>query len=99
MIGIIQAFAGKQNLTHNNLIIAHELLHIFGATDKYDLSTGLAIFPEGYAEPSKKPLYPQRFVEIMGRTIPNSKTSHNIGDRLSLARINVKTAKEIGLIE
>ena len=97
LIGIIHAFAGKQNASHNNLIIAHELLHIFGATDKYDLKTGLAIRAEGYAEPNRKPLYPQRFVEIMGRTIPRSQTSHSIGDRLSLARINAKTAKEIGL--
>lgn len=99
LIGIIQAFAGKQNRAHNNLIIAHELLHIFGATDKYDLKTGLAIHKDGFAEPNKNPLYPQRFVEIMGRTIPKSQKSHDIGDHLNLARMNAKTAQEIGLIK
>jgi len=98
LIGIIQAYTGKQNMSHNNLIIAHELLHIFGATDKYDLRTGIAMYPEGYAEPNKEPLHPQRFVEIMGRTIPRSGTSHDIGDHLSQAIINKITAKEIGLI-
>lgn len=99
MIGIIHAYTGKKNNAHNNLIIAHELLHIFGASDKYDLKTGLAINPNGYAEPNKKPLHPQRFVEIMGRTIARSGSSHEIGDRLSLAIINKQTAKEIGLIK
>jgi len=99
LIGIIQAFAGKQNRAHNNLIVAHELLHIFGASDKYDLKTGLAINSEGYAEPNKNPLHPQRFVEIMGRTIPRSQTNHDIGDRLNMAIMNKKTAKEIGLID
>ena len=99
LIGIVQAYTGKQNREHNNLIVAHELLHIFGASDKYDLHTGLAIYPAGYAEPNKKPLHPQRFVEIMGRTIPRGQATHDIGDRLSLAIINQKTATEIGLID
>jgi len=34
-------------------VIAHELLYTLNATDKYDLNTGLPIFPNGYAEPER----------------------------------------------
>ena len=35
LIGLIHANANKNNHKRNNMIITHELLHIFGASDKY----------------------------------------------------------------
>jgi len=40
------------------VVIAHELLHTVGATDKYDPATNESSLPEGYAEPDKIPLFP-----------------------------------------
>ena len=47
------------------MVIAHEILHTLGASDKYDLATLAPLYPGGYAEPERDPLYPQSFAEIM----------------------------------
>ena len=65
-IGLVNGLAGIDYLGRNNLIAAHELLHTFGATDKYDPDTNQPVWPDGYAEPTKTPLYPQTKAEIMG---------------------------------
>jgi hypothetical protein len=49
----------------NNVVIAHELLHTVGATDKYDPANDAPRFPEGYGDPHQSPLYPQAKAEIM----------------------------------
>jgi hypothetical protein len=64
----------KQNL----VILAHELLHTLGTTDKYDLSTTLPIDIHGYAEPDKTPLYLQQFVELMAEKIAVSEVQGEI---------------------
>jgi hypothetical protein len=64
LLGVVNAFAIPHQRTQNNIVIAHELLHTLGASDKY-AETGLPIYPQGYAEPSRQPLYPQRSAEIM----------------------------------
>jgi hypothetical protein len=83
----------------DNVIIAHELLHTVGATDKYNLSTGLPIFPEGYAEPDKEPLLPQEFAEIMGGRILVSDNSSEMPESLYQTLIGPVTAHEIKWIE
>ena len=98
LIGLIHTRAQKRFAERNNLVIAHELLHIFGASDKYDLTSGKALFPNGYAQPNKQPLYPQNYVEIMGRSIPISQTKHKYGFSLRHALINPETAQEIGSV-
>ena len=55
---MVNAFASTQMEGENNIVITHELLHTFGATDKYDFATNRPRFPEGYAEPHANPLYP-----------------------------------------
>jgi hypothetical protein len=47
------------------VVIAHELLHTLGASDKYDPQSLAPVFPEGYAEPDRQPRHPQRLAEIM----------------------------------
>ena len=49
----------------NAVVIAHELLHTVGASDKYLPGTDAPRFPDGYGDPNQVPLYPQRFAEIM----------------------------------
>jgi len=98
-IALIKLFAQQHHSPRNNVVILHELLHTLGATDKYDLSTGIPHYPDGYAEPQRKPLYPQRFAEIMGGTIPLSPTKAKMPDSLTKTRIGPKTAKEIGWLD
>jgi hypothetical protein len=59
-IGRVNVYASKGWPNKNLVVIAHELLHTVNATDKYDLGNTLPIYPDGYAEPDKQPLYPQR---------------------------------------
>jgi len=72
MIGVVNAFASRAMASRNNVVITHEFLHTVGASDKYDLATSQPLFPDGYAEPERQPLYPQRLAEIMGGRIPLS---------------------------
>ena len=77
-------------------MIAHELLHTLGASDKYDLSNGLPIHPAGYADPDKRPRYPQDRAEIMGGRIPLSPGRAAIPRGLNQTVIGPVTASEIG---
>ncbi len=72
LLGVVHAFASQREAGGNNMVIAHELLHTLGATDKYDLQTNQPIYPGGYAEPEKTPLLPQEYAEIMAGRIPLS---------------------------
>ena len=73
----------------------HELMHTLVATDKYDLSTGGPMFPDGYAEPDKTPLHPQRFAEIMGGHIPVNESSSQMPGSLAQTVVGKTTAEEI----
>jgi hypothetical protein len=65
LVGIVHAFAQKSMAGSNAIVIAHELMHTLGATDKYEPGTGAPTFPVGFAEPDRSPLYPQSRAEIM----------------------------------
>lgn len=95
MIGVVRVFASKSQQAANNVVIAHELLHTFGATDKYDLSTNLPLFPDGYAEPGANPRFPQRHAEIMAGRIPRSASEAQIPAGLDETLIGARTAAEI----
>jgi len=47
LVGIVHAFAESTMAGSNTIVIAHELLHTVGATDKYDLTTGTPLYPDG----------------------------------------------------
>ena len=74
LIGVVNAFAGRKRGAKNNVVIAHEMLHTLGTTDKYDLATNQPVYPEGYSEADKKPLFPQKKAETMTCNIPLSET-------------------------
>ena len=78
--------------------MTHEILHTVGATDKYDHNNN-PIYPEGYAKPGQKPLYPQRYAEIMAGRIALSEQKAKIPTSLKLTVVGEKTAKEINWIK
>lgn len=94
LIGIVHAFARHEQTAQNNIVIAHELLHTVGATDKY-ADDGLPRFPEGFADPNQKPLFPQRRAEIMAGRIPLAPTQSEIPISLRYAVVGPETAREI----
>lgn len=95
-IGLVNVFASRLYERQNNVVIAHELLHTFGATDKYSLADNLPAYPEGYAEPEKQPLYPQEFAELMAGRVPISESRAEIPDSLAKTLVGDITAIEIG---
>ncbi|NND82005.1 MAG: hypothetical protein HKN50_06205 [Gammaproteobacteria bacterium] len=96
LIGIIQARAFNSQTSLHQVVVAHELLHILRATDKYDLNSGQPQHPQGYADASQSPLYPQRKAEIMARSLPVSANSHRVAVYLRDTIIGPLTAQEIG---
>jgi hypothetical protein len=80
------------------LTVLHEVVHALGATDKYDDSFR-AVFPDGYAEPYRDPLHPQRFAEIMAVDLPLSISTEREPDPLTEVRVGHVTAAELVWLE
>ena len=95
LMGIVHAFATPGMAGSNNIVIAHELLHTLGATDKYDPQTGMPLYPSGYANPDQKPLYPQSQAEIMAGTRPLSAQQSAMSTSLEAVVVGPATAREI----
>ncbi len=95
MIGVVNAYASPTMASRNNVVIAHELLHTVGATDKYNPQNNQPLYPQGYAEPERRPLYPQRLAEIMGGRIPLSEHRASMPKSLVSAAVGAQTAREI----
>jgi hypothetical protein len=96
LFGIVNVFADRRMMGSNDVVIAHELLHTLGATDKYDVLTNQPTHPAGYAEPDLQPLYPQQYAELMGGRIPLSTGEADIPESLHEVLIGPLTAAEIG---
>ncbi|MDD2946411.1 MAG: hypothetical protein PHG15_11650 [Acinetobacter sp.] len=95
-IGSVNLFASKKQAEQNKIVLVHELLHAFGASDKYDLTTGQPIYPLGYAYPKQQPLFPQAKAELMAGHIPVSQQKSKMPDSLKQTLINEITAIELG---
>lgn len=98
LVGVVHAYALERQTPENNVVIAHELLHTLGATDKYD-ETGHPVHPEGYAEPRRSPLHPQQRAEIMAGRIPVGPDRWQMPEGLGQCVVGPATAREIGWIE
>jgi hypothetical protein len=96
LTAVVHLFASRLQEAQNRIVITHELLHTFGATDKYDLATNLPKYPEGFAEPLLAPRYPQHLAEIMAGRMPLSPTEARLPDSLEDERVGPLTAREIG---
>ena len=98
LIGVVNAFASSDMDGSNNVVITHELLHTFGATDKYDFVNNRPTYPDGFADPHAQPLYPQTQAEIMAGRIPVSETRAEIPVGMDEVVIGARTAREINWV-
>ena len=98
LLVITHTFAHEEMEQQNNIVLAHELLHTLGASDKYD-QNNQPVFPNGYAEPDNTPLFPQTLAEIMSAKIPSSPTESEMAENLNQCVVGTKTAQEINWIE
>jgi len=94
LIGLINGFSEKSYAGSNNIVIAHELMHTLGATDKYNQLNQPA-HPGGFASPFQEPLFPQRQAEIMGGRIPVSATRAIMPTNLRQVVVGAFTAAEL----
>jgi hypothetical protein len=95
LVGVVHTFAQRRMAGTNNIVIAHELLHTLGATDKYDPSTGAPLFPIGFGDPERKPLYPQDTAEIMAGQRALSPQNAQMPEALNAVVVGPATALEI----
>lgn len=95
LVGIVNVFSAEEQAETNNFVVAHELLHTLGATDKYGGPHNLPVYPAGYADPNKIPLYPQTQAEIMGGRVALSETQAAIPADLNEVVIGPATAVEL----
>ncbi|MBT8137155.1 MAG: hypothetical protein KJO54_09110 [Gammaproteobacteria bacterium] len=95
LVGVVNAFASRRMAGSNNVVIAHELFHTLGATDKYTPVTNLPLHPHGYAEPLRNPLHPQTFAELMGGRIPLTSTLAETPASLRDVIVGPLTAAEV----
>jgi hypothetical protein len=98
LTAVVHVFASRSQEAQNRIVMAHELLHTFGATDKYDLATGLPRYPDGFADPQLSPRYPQQLAEIMAVKTPLGATEARMPDSLDDERVGPMTAREIGWV-
>jgi hypothetical protein len=95
LMGVVHVFATKEMAGTNNIVIAHELLHTLGATDKYDPRTGAPLYPGGFAEPGSSPHYPQPSAEIMAGRRALTATDFEMPPDLRSVIVGPTTANEI----
>ncbi|PKO51617.1 MAG: hypothetical protein CVU26_08165 [Betaproteobacteria bacterium HGW-Betaproteobacteria-2] len=98
-VGLVNLFAGERHTAQNAVVLAHELLHTVGASDKYDLASGLPHYPQGYADPDKQPVYPQDYAELMAGRVPLSASKAAIPASIAQTLIGEQTAAEIGWLQ
>jgi hypothetical protein len=95
LVGVVHAFADRAMTPANNVVITHEILHTLGATDKYDAATLAPLYPIGYAEPDREPLYPQTWTEIMAGRYAADEQTFEMPDSLAEVVVGEATAREI----
>ena len=96
LLAVANLFAHGAAAGTNQIVVAHELLHTLGATDKYDRATGQPRAPEGLGEPDREPLFPQEYGEIMAGRIALSADDAAMPHDLDAMVIGAVTAREIG---
>lgn len=96
LIAVTNLFASRDERGANQIVLAHELLHTLGATDKYSLASNQPRFPDGFADPALKPLVPQKRAELMAGRIPLDEQHAVMPESLRTVVVGRLTAKEIG---
>jgi hypothetical protein len=95
LVGVVHLFADPDTAGGNSIVIAHELLHTVGASDKYDLGDGSPLFPSGYGDRNQDPLYPQERAELMAGRRALSAYQSEMPRTLGGVLIGPETAREI----
>jgi hypothetical protein len=95
LIGVVHVFAERSANGSNNIVIAHELLHTLGASDKYNPADGAPLFPSGYADREREPRYPQEEAEVMAGRRALSAQEWEMPGSLRRVVIGPETALEI----
>jgi len=99
LMAVTHLYADPRARGSNCVVLAHELLHTLGATDKYARDTGQPLDPAGLGDPDQSPRYPQRAGEIMaGRVAVNAREAV-IPDGVQQMVVGPATAREIGWTE
>ncbi len=97
LLGVVHAFADRTERGGNEIVIAHELLHTLGASDKYD-ERNQPVWPDGYADPDAEPRLPQMRAEIMaGRRAVSAGLAEMPATLLDVV-VGRATAREIGWV-
>ncbi|MDT3705396.1 MAG: hypothetical protein ROZ09_01125 [Thiobacillus sp.] len=96
LIGVVHVFADRAQAAQNNIVIAHELLHTLGATDKYEAG-GMPRYPQGYAEPELPQSAQRREAEIMAGRLVGANGEPVMPPGLERCVVGPLTAYEIGL--
>lgn len=98
LIGVVHAYADPGQAEQNNIVIAHELLHTLGATDKYD-AEGKPVYPQGYADSASPQSVPRTEAEIMAGRYLAVNGRAVMPPSLERCVIGAQTAHEINLDE
>lgn len=96
LMAIAHLYADRDADGGNLVVMAHELLHTLGATDKYDRATLQPHEPEGLGEPDRSPPYPQDHAELMAGRIALGAREAAMPEDLSQVLVGPVTAREIG---
>ncbi|HET7204508.1 MAG TPA: hypothetical protein VFI92_14185 [Steroidobacteraceae bacterium] len=98
LVAVAHLYAAHEASASNQVVVAHELLHTLGATDKYAPGSGQPLVPDGLGEPGREPLYPQSYAEIMAGRIALGADAAAVPESLRQAVLGPVTAREIGWI-
>lgn len=98
LVAVANVFSDRAASGQNQIVMAHELLHTLGASDKYDPATNLPLFPDGYADPAASPRWPQRRAELMGGRAAAAPDRAEMPRSLDGVVIGPATAREIGWV-
>jgi hypothetical protein len=92
--GLVFCPMDPAQLPRSSALVAHEICHTLGATDKYDGEK--CVFPDGYANPGAVPLLPQSDAEIMALGIPLEALREAPVTGLLDCVVGSKTSEEMG---
>jgi hypothetical protein len=94
-IGVVEIDLDESMVDIALFVVAHELFHILGASDKY-APGGAILVPEGLADPAQDPLYPQRRAELMARHRAISQDDSVLPETIEELAVGPATAREVG---
>jgi len=94
-IGWVEVDLTSEMVDYALFVVAHELMHTLGATDKYD-DAGHTRIPDGLVDPDQVPRLPQPRAEVMARRRVVSESEERVPETLEELGVGPFTAREIG---